>query len=103
MSNNVDDENEWCEKSLNVDTPESMESPLIVEIVSFDVIYYKTDKQYLHRFNKDLRRLMMLLLIQIVCRFDRLTVNNRYHYDEKLYHKMFLKDHHIVSNNKFSL
>jgi len=38
LSNNVvEDDNESCEKSLNVDTPES---PLIVEIVSSDVIYY---------------------------------------------------------------
>jgi hypothetical protein len=33
-----DDNNELCEKSLNVDTPESDESPLIDEIVSSDVI-----------------------------------------------------------------
>lgn len=34
LSNNVDDENELCEKSLNVETPESIESILIVDIVS---------------------------------------------------------------------
>jgi len=39
LSNNVDDDNEQCENSLNVDTPESIESRLIVEIVSSDVFY----------------------------------------------------------------
>ena len=39
MSNNVDDDNELCEKSLSVDTPESSESSLIDEIVSNDGIY----------------------------------------------------------------
>ncbi len=38
---NDDDVNEQCEKSLNVDTPESDESPLIDEIVSSDVICYE--------------------------------------------------------------
>jgi hypothetical protein len=38
LSNDVDNNNEQCEKSLNVDTPESDESPLIDEIVSSDVI-----------------------------------------------------------------
>ncbi len=41
LCNNVEDDNEQCEKSINVDTPESSESLLIVEIVSSDVIYYK--------------------------------------------------------------
>ena len=36
-----DDTNEQCEKSLNVDTPESLESPLIDEIVSSEVIYWR--------------------------------------------------------------
>lgn len=39
LSNNVDDDNEQCEKSLKVDTPESVESLLIVEIVSSQVSY----------------------------------------------------------------
>ena len=38
LGNDVEDNNEQCEKSLNVDTPESDESPLIDEIVSSDVI-----------------------------------------------------------------
>ncbi len=44
LSNDVDDNNEQCEKSLNVDTPESDESPLIDEIVSSEVIYYGKEK-----------------------------------------------------------
>ncbi len=35
----LSNDDEQCEKSLNVDTPESDESPLIDEIVSSDVIY----------------------------------------------------------------
>ena len=41
LSNNVEDDNELCEKSLSVDTPESLESLLIVEIVSSSVFYYQ--------------------------------------------------------------
>ncbi len=78
LSNNVDDDNELCEKSLNIDTPES---PLIVEIVSSDVIYYEEDLSIFDILsNKDLHRLKMLMLIQIVCHYNNLSVNNRYHY-----------------------
>jgi hypothetical protein len=44
LDNNVEDDNEQREESLNVDTPESAESPLMVEIVSFTEIYHKKSR-----------------------------------------------------------
>ena len=46
VDNDDDDINEQCEKSLNVETPESDESPLIDEIVSSDVICNERIKSF---------------------------------------------------------